>query len=182
MNKLMTVNFHGSELYGFELSGVIFVALKPIVLAMGLNWSGQEQRVKRDPILREGVCMTHIPGAGGAQDMICLRLDLLHGWFFTIDSTRVKASLRERVELFQRECYRVLYRHFANDNDAARQAHESESLRIRMVAEARQVFGARAAAQLWHKLDLPYVPAMAAPLAQGDLFEWADAAPLQHAS
>lgn len=181
MNKIMTVNFHGAELYGFELGGIVFIALKPIVAGMGLNWSGQEQRVKRDPVLREGICMTHMPGRGGPQDTICLRLDLLHGWFFTIDSTRVKPSLRERVEVYQRECYRVLYRHFAGDSDAAKQAYESESLRVRMVAEARQTFGERAAAQLWHKLELPYVPAMAVPLAQGDLFEWAAAAPLQHA-
>ena len=95
-------------------------------------------------------------------------------WLFTVDSTRVKATLRERVVLFQRECYRVLYQHFCGDNERlVQQQHESESLRIRMVAEARQTFSQRAAAELWHKLELPLVPAMAMPLAQGDLFEWA---------
>ncbi len=77
MNKIVTVNFRGAELYGFQSGTLVFVALKPIVEAMGLNWSGQEQRVKRDPILSEGICVMHIPfGRGGGQNTICLRLDL----------------------------------------------------------------------------------------------------------
>jgi hypothetical protein len=175
MTKILTVSFHGTELYGFDLSGVVYVALKPIVLGMGLDWSAQYRRVQRDPILQEGIAMMAIPfGRGGPQDQVCLRMDLIHGWLFTVDSTRVKATLRERVVLSQRECYRVLYQHFCGDNERlVQQQHESESLRIRMVAEARQTFSQHAAAELWHKLELPLVPAMAVPLAQGDLFEWA---------
>jgi hypothetical protein len=96
------------------------------------------------------------------------------GWLFTVDAARVKAVFRERVLLYQRDCYQVLHRNFCNESEKLlQQVHESESLRVRMVSEARQTFGERAAAQLWRKLDLPLVPAMAAPLAQGDLFEWA---------
>src|SRR2546423_461663 len=106
MNRIMTVPFHGNELYAFQLGAIVFVAMKPIVRGMGLNWPGQEQRLKRDPILKEGICMMHMPSArGGSQETICLRLDLVHGWLFTIDSTRVRAKLRERVQLYQRECY-----------------------------------------------------------------------------
>ncbi len=44
-----------------------------------------------------------------------------------------------------------------------------EVTRLRMVREARQTFGVRAAGQLWFGLGLPIVPAMRAP-AQSDLF------------
>ena len=47
---------------------------------------------------------------------------------------------------------------------------ESESQRVRMVTEARQTFGQRAAAELWKELKLPIVPEMEDYLAQGDLF------------
>jgi hypothetical protein len=48
---------------------------------------------------------------------------------------------------------------------------EPESLRVRMVAEARQTFGIRAASQLWAKLQLPLVPAMFESASQSDLFD-----------
>jgi len=44
-----------------------------------------------------------------------------------------------------------------------------EGTRLRMVREARQTFGVRAAGQLWFGLGLPVVPAMQMP-AQPDLF------------
>ena len=50
-------------------------------------------------------------------------------------------------------------------------AAEPESLRVRMVAEARQTFGIRAAGQLWLKLQLPIVPAMLEGASQAELFD-----------
>lgn len=48
---------------------------------------------------------------------------------------------------------------------------EPEALRIRMVSEARQTFGVRAASQLWAKLGLPMVPAMYEEPSQPNLFD-----------
>lgn len=45
-----------------------------------------------------------------------------------------------------------------------------EAARLRMVREARQTFGVRAAGQLWFGLGLPVVPAMRTPAPQLDLF------------
>ncbi len=45
-----------------------------------------------------------------------------------------------------------------------------ETIRLRMVREARQTFGMRAAGQLWFGLGLPIVPAMRTPPPQRDLF------------
>jgi hypothetical protein len=169
MGKIITVNFRGDDLYGFEADDGIFVALKPIVESMGMNWSGQEQRVKRDPILSEGVCVMHTPfGAGGGQDCLCLRMDLVNGWLFTIDTARIKdEAVRDKVILYQRECYGVLFKHFYKGERADpviiedhEQPHEPENSKLRMVTEARQTFGAKAAGQLWVKFGLPMVPAM----------------------
>lgn len=47
---------------------------------------------------------------------------------------------------------------------------QPETNKVRMVAEARQVFGNRAAGELWMTLGLPSVPAMRLAPAQSDLF------------
>lgn len=165
----MTVNFRGDELYGFENDDGIFVALKPIVESMGIDWSSQLKRVKRDTILSEGMVIMTTPfGRGGDQDTVCLKLELVNGWLFTIDTSRIKEdAVREKVVVYQRECYQVLAKHFTGKHetlsgkpDASDDAHEHEGVKLRMVNESRQVFGNQAAAQLWFRLGLPVVPAM----------------------
>lgn len=171
MGSIVTVNFRGDELYGFENDDGVFVALKPIVESMGMNWSGQEQRVKRDPILSEGICLMHTPfGPGGGQDCLCLKMELVNGWLFTIDSSRIKdEAVREKVVLYQRECHGVLFRHFYKGARAAEEPlvledHEEptnpDSAKVRLVTECRQTFGIKASGQLWFQLGLPTVPAM----------------------
>lgn len=178
MSNIVTVDFYGDTLFGFKEGDHTFVGMKPMVEAMGLNWSGQLQRVKRDPILSEGVCVIPTPfGRGGDQEAVCLRLELVNGWLFTISTDRIKdKSVREKVITYQRECYRVLHEHFqgaAKSRDSAlgeEQASESEGTKLRMVTEGRQTFGTQAAAQLWFQLGLPIVPAMLEHPRQLNLF------------
>ncbi|WP_454917273.1 phage antirepressor N-terminal domain-containing protein [Xanthobacter sediminis] len=173
MGQIVTVDFHGDRLVGFEEGGAVVVALKPIVEAMNLDWSGQLQRVKRDPILSKGVVMMPIPfGRGGAQEAVCLGLNLLHGWLFTVDTSRIPApEVKARVLLYQRECYQVLAEHFQGGQRAA-MAHSSrdESLTARrqLVAEARQTFGTVPARELWFALNLPVTPSMTVGDPQGE--------------
>lgn len=179
MNRIATVKFHDAELLGFQSGQSVLVAVKPIVVAMGLNWSGQEQRLKRDPVLREGICMMHIPSTSGDQRTLCLRLELLNGWLFKIDSGRIRdAKVRELVQTYQRECYQVLYTHFSSDREQLiREANEAESLSLRLVMECRHVWGNRSAAELWEKRGLPKVAAMDAVFRQHDMFENATLVP-----
>lgn len=172
MTNIVTANFRGTEFYGFNDGNTVWVALKPIVEAMGLDWSAQFRRVKRDPILSEGIAIMATPLVHG-QETVCLILDYLNGWLFTIESNRIKDNeIRERVQEYQRECYRVLYRHFSGERDKlAREANELLSLSLRMVTESRQTHGVQAAAQLWKERGLPMVPAMEPAFRQRDLFD-----------
>src|SRR3712207_7429453 len=64
----------------------VFVALKPIVENMQLDWSGQLQRVKRTPLLAEGMVVMPTPfGRGGDQEAVCLKLE-------DRESTRLNSS------------------------------------------------------------------------------------------
>jgi hypothetical protein len=161
-NKMVTVHFHGAELLGFNLGGNVYVAVKPIVDALGLDWEAQRARIKRDPALLEGTFITKVPSAGSFQDTLCLLLDYLNGWLFKIQSTRIPdEAIRTKVQAFQRECYRVLFRHFSGDREKLdREANDTMSLHLRLCQESRHIHGSRAADQLWIKLGLPRVPAM----------------------
>ncbi len=181
MGQIITVNFRGDDLYGFANDDGTYVALKPIVEAMRLDWSAQLKRVKRDTILSEGMAIMATPfGRGGEQDAVCLKLELVNGWLMTIDDKRIPdAEVREKVLVYKRECYGVLFQHFYKGEKtvpveipAESRTHEAEGAKIRMVTEARQTFGTGASSQLWFKLGLPVVPAMMEQNRQLDLIEY----------
>ena len=60
MNNLQTINFHGTEIPVVEKGGKQYVAMKPIVEAMGLDWSKQLKIIKNDPVLNSTVDETSI--------------------------------------------------------------------------------------------------------------------------
>lgn len=174
MTRLTTVPFGDDTLFGLQDHDAVYVAVTPICEALGLAPQKQQERIKRDPILSEGATTMVTPSAGGPQESFVLRLDLLHGWLFTIDHSRVREEARPKVLHYKRECYAVLFRHFYGAGEATTAPSEimpqttlPEPVRLRMVTEARMVFGSRVAAELWFRLDLPIVPGMTAPSRQG---------------
>ncbi len=177
MDKIITVDFHGDTLFAVRHEGGLYVATTPICEAIGLNAERQRDRIKRDPILSEGSTMVVVPSAGGPQETFCLRLDLVSGWLFTLDESRIKdEAVKARVLAYKRECYRVLHEHFYGRQRAPEPVlspirGESLNLRRQLVAEARQTFGNQSARELWFNLDLPTVPAMYAGTAP-DLFTY----------
>lgn len=111
-NALISVQFHGQTLITIQHNDEPHVAMRPIVEAMGLDWQAQLQRIKRHPVLAQGVVMITTPSDGGTQETNCLPLKLLNGWLFGIDTNRVKPDIRETILMYQRECYDALYRYW----------------------------------------------------------------------
>ncbi|APZ53135.1 P22_AR-like protein [Salipiger abyssi] len=119
-------------------------------------------------------------GRGGDQEAVCIKLDLLNGWLFTIDTNRIKDdSVRQKVLTYQRECYRVLHDHFAgkakhqggglaDDEDLA----QSRGSKLSQIKEVRMIFGAEAAAQLYLQFGFEIVPAMIDRTRQPTLFDY----------
>jgi len=115
MNAISKVSFYGSKIPVIEKDGKLMVAMKPIVEALGLDWSGQLRMIKNDPVLNEGMDVTSIPTSSGVQETVCLPLDYLNGWLFKIPATRYTGCRRESILKYQRECYQALYRYFHKD-------------------------------------------------------------------
>jgi hypothetical protein len=110
-NQLGTVSFQGRNLTVITTeSGEHLVAMKPICEAIGLGWQSQYNRIRRHPVLSTSVFVmnTQIPGDDQQREITCLPLDLLNGWLFGIDASRVKPEIRDRVIQYQRECFHVL--------------------------------------------------------------------------
>lgn len=118
------VDFYGDEivtaLVKIEHQTLAYVPLRPICEYLRLSWTGQRERLYRDPVLSQearGVRVTRTPDsegirAGGSQIMLCLPLEFLNGWLFGVSAMRVKPELQEKVIRYQRECYKILWQAF----------------------------------------------------------------------
>jgi hypothetical protein len=159
------IDFHSDTLIGVECVDGQFVAVKPIVQSIGLDWKAQHRRISQDPILSEGMVVVAIPSPGGVQETGCLRIDLVPGWLFTIDDSRIKnPNVLEKVLTYKRECYAVLFHHFhgkaiaptpIGDKDAELSVERKESL----INTACRVGGSQAGAVMW----LRFFPNWTAP-------------------
>jgi len=99
----------------------IYVPIRPICDNLGVDWSGQRQRINRDSVLAEAARIVGVTptNRGGNPNMLALPVDLLHGWLFGISENRVKPEFREKLQRYRRECFRVLWRAFQAETIAA---------------------------------------------------------------
>lgn len=122
MNKLQTtiVPFHQHELVTVKDGTIIRVAMKPICEALGLQWESQYNRIQRNPVLASTISMMDMVAADGKQrEMLTLPIEMLHGWLFGIEVSRVKEELRPMLLTYQRECYMVLDGYFRRGRKVA---------------------------------------------------------------
>lgn len=161
------IPFHEHQIATVREGDTVFVALKPLVEEIGLTWHSQFERVKRHPVLSEGIRVTRIPSGGGVQESVVISLEMLPGFLATMQSDRItNAEVRERVILFQREAFHVLFEHFfgrRGKGGAIALPTTTELIRLvdRLRAErepsVRAMFHAHLA-RLCDKLDLPLPP------------------------
>lgn len=94
-------------------SGNIFVPVKPICQAIGIDHDAQRQRIKRHRKLSSvAVTITATGADGKSYEMLALPLQYVYGWLFSIDLSMVAESALPTVEKYQDECYDILYHHF----------------------------------------------------------------------
>jgi len=106
--KSMTalIPFHNNELVTANIDGTVYVAMKPIVEAMGLNWKTQMRKLKSD----SRWCHMTIPyeTKGGMQEMLSLDAYQLPAYLYTINPNKLKPELRDTIITFQKETFKVI--------------------------------------------------------------------------
>ena len=107
------VFFHGDRIEVVMKDGIPHVPMKPLCTRIGLDWESQRQLLKRDEVRDSTACMIQAVGEDGKiREMLSLPLEYLNGWLFKVDVARYEGELKETLIRYQRECYRVLARHF----------------------------------------------------------------------
>lgn len=143
-----------AKVNGIEIAAVrdeehnFFVPVKPICQAIGVQFEAQYHRLSRHYILASVMSTMDTTGADGkTYEMVCLPLEYVYGWLFTIDANLVAEANRENVKRYQLECYQALYTHFAGSLRRRVEENEAEIKALQAVNEAIKGVKAAKAAQ-----------------------------------
>ncbi len=93
--EMGVIPYREMELLTKKVNNIVWVALKPLVTAMGLDWRRQSQKIQNDERYRH----MSIPyeTKGGMQDMLSLDAYQLPAFLYSINPNKVRKDLRERI-------------------------------------------------------------------------------------
>lgn len=103
-----SVQFHGQPIITAMVAGVAYVAMKPIVDNLGMSWTSQHRKLLNSGD-KYGYAHMSTPSKGGIQKMLCIPLKKLNGWLFSINPSKVRADIRDKLIAYQEECFTVLH-------------------------------------------------------------------------
>lgn len=89
------VDFYGDNIPAAQdEAGKVFVPLRQLCDNIGVDFSGQRQRIGRDPVLSTKLQQVEMhAGDGRLLVLMCLPIEMIPGWLFGIASSRTKPEL-----------------------------------------------------------------------------------------
>lgn len=111
MHQLISVPFHQDNLVLINHNDEPFVAIKPIVVQMGLIWAAQYVKIMEK--FESTVSIIETVGEDGKlREMICLPLKKLPAWLYSISPNKVKPEIKDKIIQYQDECDDVLWQYW----------------------------------------------------------------------
>ncbi len=96
------MDFHGDRLLLIDVDGKPYVVLRPALEALGLDYSGQLQRLQRQPWATVGMMPT-VGGDGKVREMAAIPVKTFLMLLATVDASRVSEAVRPKLVAYQAE-------------------------------------------------------------------------------
>lgn len=107
------VTFYDDELTAIRADdGQIYVSVRHMCDALGLNAQAQTRRIRRHNVMNDGFMVAKIATIKGVRKSNILRVDLVPLWLTGVGTNAVKEEVRSKLERFQREAAKVLWESF----------------------------------------------------------------------
>ena len=119
--SLKEVSFHEDAVLMVQnQDGQLSIPIKRLCENLGIDLQTQFVKIKSDPRFSYRYCPITGPD-GKRYRMLCLPLDQLSGWLFTINPNKVKPAIRPKLLLYQRECVKALDEYWRQGEASRRQ-------------------------------------------------------------
>ena len=117
--KLVTLTAAGAdqdEVLAARLdTAQIYLPVKPLCTALGVNWPSQRQKIMADEVLAESTRTLRLKTRGGPQNLVCMDVEAIPMWLAGIEPSRVRADLRDRLITYKRWVRKTVYDAFARE-------------------------------------------------------------------
>lgn len=111
--QLMPIPFYDDTLQLVCRGDEPYVAMKPVVENIGLDW--KSQHVKLTEKFNSVMVEIAATGADGKQyNMTCLPLRKIAAWLYSINPNKVAPELRHKILRYQDECDDALWNYWTN--------------------------------------------------------------------
>lgn len=124
--QIEVIPFNGIELLSKKIDEIIWVALKPIVVGMGLDWNTQLNKAKNDTRYR--VMPIPFETKGGIQEMLSLNAYHLPAFLYSINPNKVRIDLRDRIISFQNETFKVINEYWNKKSEITQNLFQGKSV------------------------------------------------------
>ncbi|MGH1475292.1 phage antirepressor N-terminal domain-containing protein [Yersinia proxima] len=106
------VQFHGQPIITAMVAGVAYIAMRPIVENIGIDWTGQSVKLKNQKSKFNCRDISMVAADGKIRKLLCIPLRKLNGWLFSINPEKVRADIRDKLIQYQEECFAVLHEYW----------------------------------------------------------------------
>lgn len=128
---------NGVNIVTVERDGEIFVPIKPICEAIGIDVDAQRNKLNSDQFFNSTTAIIAAVAADEKErEMYCIRLRDVYGWLATINPGKVAPEAREAVAVYRRECYDVLYEHFTGSMRRTIETNNAEIALLQQINSA----------------------------------------------
>lgn len=134
----ITIPFYDKPLVLIDHNERPFVAMRPIVEGMGMDWAGQQRKLK-DRFASTVDILSTVADDGRKRAMLCLPLQQLPAWLNTIHPEKVAAPIRDNIRRYQRECDEVLWQYWTTGEARRQDIREA----LAQLVEEEQASGER---------------------------------------
>ena len=125
--ELTNFSFNADIIQVFDEQGQ-YVSVKNLCKNIGIDFKTQYEKI----LSYEIFCQKYfkIKTKGGDHVALCIPVEKINGWLFSINPNKVKPEIKAKLILYKNECFNVLYRHF---NAAKFQYYVDEISNLRAV-------------------------------------------------
>ncbi|ENY4833037.1 phage antirepressor N-terminal domain-containing protein [Serratia marcescens] len=104
-----SVQFHGQPIITAMVAGVAYVAMRTVVENIGIDWTGQSVKLRTQREKFDCRDISMVAADGRIRKLLCIPLKKLNGWLFSINPSKVRADIRDKLIAYQEECFTVLH-------------------------------------------------------------------------
>lgn len=111
-NQLVEIPFRKNVLRAVKVDDAVYVAMRPVCECIGIDWASQSVKLNNE-IAKFSCCDIATTGSDGkTYIMLCIPLNKLNGWLFSINPNKVRPAIRDTLISYQEECFTALYEYF----------------------------------------------------------------------